>query len=145
MQGCNLTKRYKACINAYDTFVDVFHDSQDKKEAKLLKAKALYNIYIDEQMQLHEIAEIMTPKDLNQKFEECYQKVRELIILLGEFVDNSDAISDEIDEISMMLDSAIMDYVHEANKLNEIQRCYLCRKKTSGKATHQKVSCLIYS
>ena len=137
MQGCYLTKRYKACINAYDTFVDVFHDSQDKKEVKLLKAKALYNLYIDEQMQLHENAEIMTPKDLNQKFEECYQKVRELIILLGEFVDNSDAISDEIDEVSMMLDSAIMDYVHEANKLNEIQRCYLCRKKT-GKATHQK-------
>ena len=135
MQGCHLTKRYKECINAYDTFVDVFHDSQQKKEAKLLKAKALYNVYIDEQMQLHENAEIMTPKDLNLKFEECYKKVRELIILLGEFIDDSDAVSDEI---SMMLDSAIMDYIHEANKLNELQRCYLCRRKTSGEATHEQ-------
>ena len=134
MRGCHLTKRYKECINAYDTFVDVLYDSQHQKEAKLLKAKALYNVYINEQMQLHENAEIMTPKDLNQNIDECYKKVRELITLLGEYVDDSDAVSDEI---SMMLDSAIMDYIHEANKLNEIQRCYLCRKKTPGKVTHQ--------
>lgn len=138
MQGCHLTKRYKASINAYDIFMDVFRDSQHEKEAKLLKAKALYNVYINEQMQLHENAEIMTPKDLNLNFEICYQKVRELIVLLGEILDSSDVISDEINEISMMLDSAIMDYVHEANKLNEIQRCYLCRKKTLSKASHQK-------
>ena len=137
MQGCHLTKRYKECISIYDTFVDKLNDLQDLKKANFLKAKALYNVYIDEQMQLHENAEIISPKDFSQKLEECYKKVRELIILLGEFLD--DPTYTVSDEICIMLDSAMMDYIHETNRLHEITRCYLCQKKTASKDLHEQL------
>ena len=136
MQGCHLTNRYKECVRVYSNFVDTFHDPSELRKASCLKAKALYNIYIDEQMQLHENADMMSPKDISQKHEECYKKVKELIILLGDLVDDLSLESDE--EIQIMLDSAMMDYIHETNKLHEIQRCYLCCKKVISKTPHEQ-------
>ena len=120
----------------YNTFIEKFHGLDDLKRAKFLKAKALFNLYSDEQMYLHENADLMALKDLTQKLEECYEKVKELIILLGDFIDDSTCQAD--DEIHTMLDSAMMDYMHETNQLHELQRCYLCYRKVGHKAPHEQ-------
>ena len=140
MQGCLLTKRYKKCICTYNDFVGTFCYSDDLKRAKYFKAKALYNVYIDKQMELHENFDIISPKDFSQKHEECYEEVKELLLILGDFVDDPDYKTDE--EIEVMLDSSMMDYIHETNKLHEIQRCYLCRKKlvSERKKDHDHIS-----
>ena len=117
----------------FDKFVDKFRGTNDLTKANILKAKALYNVYIDDQMRLHENADIMSPKDLTETLKQCYGKVKKLIIMLGDFID--DPTNQVDDEIRTMLDSAMMDYIHETNKLHELQRCYLCNKKVVRKAS----------
>lgn len=137
MQGCHLTGRYKECSSVYNKLLNKFHQS-DLSKAKLLKAKSLYYIYIDDQMELHEDVDVMTPKVLSQTLEKCYENVKELILLLEEFIDDVSFKDDN--ELQTMLDSAMMDYMHKTNKLYEINRCYLCYKKVGGKSPEKSLT-----
>ena len=97
-------------------------------EAQLLKAKALYQIYHQEQRELQRDANSLSQRDFHIKHKACYSKAREVIGLLGHALDDG-LIDQHGGEYSRMLDTAMYDYMFETNNLSETRRCYLCRKR----------------
>ena len=97
-------------------------------EAQLLKAKALYQIYHQEQRELQRDANSLSQRDFHIKHKACYSKAREIIGLLGHALDDG-LIDKHEGEYSRMLDTAMYDYMFETNNLSETRRCYLCRKR----------------
>lgn len=97
-------------------------------EAQLLKAKALYWIYHQEQRELERNANSLLQRDFHIKHKTCYSKAREVIGLLGHALDDG-LIDKHGGEYSRMLDTAMYDYMFETNNLIETRRCYLCRKR----------------
>lgn len=122
------------CIQIYDEHMDIFQDSKELINAKYLKVKALHHICTTAQMQLHADAGAMSQKDFTLRHEKCYDKVKELISFLGDIVDQPSELDADILQI---LDSAMIDYIHETNKLQEINRCYLCYRKLTNEVSEE--------
>ena len=92
-------------------------------EMRILRAKALFQIYKAEQMKIYNSPLSIKASYIRQS--SCYSKAREVISFLGDALDRG--LLDE--EGSRMLDTAMMDVAHKANQLNLCNRCFLCREK----------------
>ena len=104
----------------------------DNKQAHLLKAKCLYNLYRREHEYLCRHYELLSKQVADQKTDSCYSKAEECIRLLSVLLDNKTIDA----EGSRMLDQAMLDYIYKTNKLNKIRRCLLCRTKNNLKRSH---------
>ena len=96
-------------------------------EARIYKAKALYNIYTQEYVLLSAEQDKLPPRIFHQKHESCFVKAKIVIGILGRVLDESKGKEPFDRECSRILDLAMMDYIHETNKLRNTQRCFLCR------------------
>jgi len=120
-EGCYQYKKYAKCVELGNQILHM-------PEAQLLKAKALYWIYHQEQRELQRDANSLSQRDFHIKHKTCYSKAREVIGLLGHALDDG-LVDKHGGEYSRMLDTAMYDYMFETNNLIETRRCYLCRKR----------------
>lgn len=98
----------------------------------LCKGKLLFYLYRSEQGYIHRHSSSSNEQEMNGRKKSCYEKAEECIKLLGSALD-----WEYIDpEGSKMLDIAILDYIRETNKLNNLKRCLLCRRKRSLMKSH---------
>ena len=98
----------------------------------LYMGKALFHLYRKEQEYLWRHSKTLNQRDLDKKKSSCYDKTKECIKLLGTVLDQN--CTDQ--EYSKMLDMAMLDYIREVNKLNNLKRCMLCREKRSLMRSH---------
>ena len=94
-------------------------------EAKIMKAKCLYHIYVREHMLLKQRSKSLSKQLLQEELKHCYSKAREVISILGRALDENLSLFDA--ECSEMLDLVMIDYMHNTNKLRDTKRCLLCR------------------
>ena len=88
----------------------------------LLKGKALFHLFLNEQRKLK-----MKKLSVDVKkmlFEKVYSQNREIIFLFGKAFDGGYLD----DEASAMFDRLMMDCIFEANMLDKCYRCYCCRQ-----------------
>lgn len=98
----------------------------DHVEAKILKAKCLYRMYIQEHMLLEQRSESLSKQTLQQELKCCYSKAKEIISILGRALDVNLSLFDI--ECSEMLDLIMINYMHSTNRLRDTKRCLLCRE-----------------
>ena len=115
---CYQHKKYQDCIE-HCSYIEHL------VEAKVFKAKALYQVYTREKSLLEAEQNSLTPPVFYQRREACFSKTKEVISILGQLLDHSNKAFDH--ECSQILDLATMDYIHETNRLKDFQRCLLCR------------------
>ena len=123
--GCYKYGRYQECIE----LINKLKDKSDKQH--LLKGKALFHCFKEEEVHLHADADTMGPETFFHKHKECYSKAKETILLLGTVLDHNSIDN----EASKMLDMTMMHYMIETNKMRDCHRCYLCREDILYKAT----------
>lgn len=120
IQGCYKYQKYNECTehcNKLEHFV----------EARIYKAKALYNVYTQEYILLSAEQDKLLPHTFRQKHESCFAKAKVVVGLLGRVLDESRGKEPFDRECSRILDLAMMDCIFETNKLRDTQRCFLCR------------------
>ena len=98
----------------------------------LLKGKSLFYLYRREQDLLDRYSINLNDEEINFKRSSCYKTAEECIKMLGAALDQESIDS----EGSKMLDLAMLDYIRETNKLNNLKRCLLCRKKKTLMKSH---------
>ncbi len=98
----------------------------------LFKGKSLFHLYRREQGFLTRYSDTLSDQEIISRRSSCYKKAEECIKILGVALDNECIDS----EGSRMLDIAMSDYIRETNKLNNLKRCLLCRKKRSLMKSH---------
>jgi len=103
-------------------------ESKELLKYKVLKAKALFKLYKNEQAKLKASA-LHMGKEFSDLHNQCYSKTKEVISILGIAFDDDLLKNDS--ECVYMLDIAMMDYIFATNKLNDLKRCYLCQKRLS--------------
>lgn len=102
-------------------------------DAKLLKGKALYHSCEGKIRAFLKLKSTISPEhELQKLINECFTKTKESILLLGTAHDHNYLDDDG----SKLLDWAMIDFIREANKLDDCKRCLLCRRKTSLKRSH---------
>ena len=94
-------------------------------EAKILKAKSLYHIYMQEHMLLEQRSNSLSKQVLQQELKCCHSKAKEVISILGRALDENLSLFDM--ECSEMLDLVMINYMLNTNKLRDTRRCLLCR------------------
>lgn len=95
----------------------------------LFKGKALFCLYRREQDHIQRHSSTSNDQERRSS---CYVKAEGCIKLLSAALDQ-----ECIDpEGSKMLDIAMLDYIRETNKLNNLKRCLLCLKKRSLMKSH---------
>ena len=97
----------------------------DDVEAKILKAKSLYHIYMQEHMLLEQRSNSLSKQVLQQELKCCHSKAKEVISILGRALDENLSLFDM--ECSEMLDLVMINYILNTNKLRDTRRCLLCR------------------
>ena len=127
IECCYKCKLFEKCIE-----LTMLPSIADGHQAHLYKAKCLYNLYRREHEYLCRHFELLSKQVADQKTSVCYSKAEECIRLLSILLDNKEIDS----EGSIMLDQAMLDYIHKTNKLNKLRRCLLCRMKTNLKKSH---------
>ena len=125
---CFLQGKYRTCIK----LCDIMLLCKDIEESfilmiKYLKGKACYQLFNFEQYKLS--LDTLTEDVKTKVFNECYSMNTMAIELLAEAIDSGCVHSDEKSEASYMLDRAMMECIYKANMLNNVHRCYMCRKK----------------
>lgn len=129
-QGCYEFKGYfesaLVCSNVLETLSD--SQKQLKCEMILLKGKAFFHIYQRKIWYVMENRSTMSKAEEKELIEECFHCIKETINLLGTAFDN--LFLDN--EGSQLLDWAMMDCIRETNKLNQCDRCLLCRQYGKG-------------
>ena len=139
-RGCFQYHRYDECIKIANQLV---HNSELDlsivNEAKLLKGKSLFFSYQNMQRIYLRRRSLDPVKEVEALKVECYEKAREVILLLGTAEDHS--FLDE--EGSKLLDCAMIDYLRETNNLSSCQRCLLCRKKAKLRRSHVFPKCIL--
>lgn len=117
---------------------------KENLEAKVIRAKALYYMYKNEEGKLRFCSSTYSKDEHFKALQKCYDKTKEVISLLGMAHDKSSLDS----EGSKMLALSMMDLIHTTNKLNDCKRCYLCWKRltikekaseTEGASDHSKL------
>ena len=101
----------------------------------LLLAKSLYHIYRRQAFIIEELKntrKLQAVREFNALFQNCYDNARKVIDILASLLDANTLD----DEGSKMLDIAMIDYSRETNKLNECNRCLMCRKKAKLCRSH---------
>ena len=96
-------------------------------EARIYKAKALYNVYTQEYVLLSAEQDKLPPRVFHQKREACFAKTKIVIGILGRLLDESKGKEPFDRECSQILDLSMMNYIYKTNKLRDTQRCFLCR------------------
>lgn len=132
-ESCYQHGRYEECILWCDHVRQHASIDTESNGAKLLKGKALYQSY-EERFQCFLKVKSTTSQgpEPPMLINECLAKMKESILLLGTAYDYN--FLDE--EGSKILDWAMVDFIREANKLNDCKRCLLCRKKNMLKRSH---------
>ena len=115
---CYKYRMYKECEKQCNRLVN-------NLEAKILKAKSLYYVYVQEHMLLKQRSENLSKQVLQEELKRCYSKAREVIGILGRALDENLSLFDT--ECSEILDLVMIDYMHNTNKLRDTKRCLLCR------------------
>lgn len=115
---CYKYRMYKECEKQCNRLVN-------NVDAKILKAKCLYYIYVQEHMLLKQRSESLSKQVLQEELKHCYSKAKEVIGILGRALDENLSLFDT--ECSEMLDLVMIDYMHNTNKLRDTKRCLLCR------------------
>ena len=123
MQG-----KYRTCIELCDKIL-LYKDVEESLIGiiKYLKGKACYRYFNFEQYRLS--LDTLTEDVKIKIFNECYNMNTMAIELLAEAIDSGCVHSDEKSEASYMLDRAMMECIYKANLLNNVHRCYMCRRK----------------
>ena len=127
-----LQMMYIRCCYQYKKYHDCIKHCSNIEylvEAKIYKAKALYQVYMQEKALLQAEQNSLSPRVLHQRREICFSKAKTVISILGRLLDDSDEAFDH--ECSQILDLVMIDYIHETNRL---KRCLLCR---NVKHSHQ--------
>ena len=123
------------CIDSTNRIQTMSRSSSNKivvNEARLLKGKSLFYTYQCEQNLFCKYRGSLSVKEAEDLKQQCYQKTRECIVVLGSLHDCGDL--DE--EGSRLLDFAMIDYMRETNCLNSCRRCLLCRNKAVLRRSH---------
>lgn len=136
-------QKYSECIASADCIIhqaktDII-DLSVVNEAKLLKGKSLFFNYQSMQQVYLRRRAIDPIKKVQRLKQQCYEKAKEAILLLGTASDHN--FLDK--EGSEILDYAMIDYLREMNDLKSCQRCLLCRKKTKPKRSHVFPKCIL--
>lgn len=126
-QCCYLQGKYCTCIELCGEILQ--HQNLEASfigTIKYLKGKALYQHFILQQYMLN--LNTLT-EDVRIKIStDCYELNTVAIELLAEAIDCGYVPSEEESEASYILDRAMMDCIYEANMLNVVHRCYMCRR-----------------
>ena len=93
-------------------------------QIKLLNGKALFHVYQRKLWYLMENRNSIAKVEEKRLIDECFRSIMETINLLGSALDN---LYLDI-EGSQLLDWAMMDCIRETNRLNQCERCLLCRQ-----------------
>ena len=134
-KACFQYQKYLDCIDSANRIQTMSGSSLNKivvNEARLLKGKSLFYTYQREQNLFRKYRGSLSVKEAENLKQQCYQKTRECIIILGSLYDCGDL--DE--EGSKLLDFAMIDYMRETNCLNSCRRCLLCRNKAVLRRSH---------
>ena len=134
IKGCYKYGHFKECIAACEKYLQMLGDHKDAEVVKLCKAKSLFSVFWRQafQMQLFEEKQIKSGKQYHLTRKQCFDNAGRSIELLTSALDG--ALIDE--EGLRMLDLAMIHYSRETNKLNEFDRCLLCRKKAKLRRSH---------
>lgn len=98
--------------------------SELKHRAMLLKGKAMFHFYQRKMWYIiGKKASKLKPSDRKGILNECFKSMKECISLLGTALDKQ--VIDQ--EGSKLLDWAMMDCIRETNRLDQCNRCFLCR------------------
>ena len=119
IKGCYKYGFYCECIKWCDRCLTLC----DKVEVKILKGKSLFHIFRKDQLCLRSAR--ICEKDYRFLHAQCYEKTKDVILLLGLALDSGCLDP----EGSKFLDLAMIDFLHETNRLNDCSRCLLCREK----------------
>ena len=129
-QGCYELKGYFESVLVCSNVLETLSDSQEqlKYEMILLKGKASFHIYQRKLWHVMENRSTMSKAEEKRLIEECFNCIKETINLLGTALDKLHLDN----EGSQLLDWAMMDCIRETNKLNQCDRCLLCRQYGEG-------------
>lgn len=124
---CYLQGKYGKCVNLCEELLQ--HPTSDSVfmgRVKYLKGKATYQSFV---LQQHKLSLSELTEDVRKTISKgCYQLNVQAIILLAEAIDCGYVYPEEKDEAVYILDRAMMDCIYEANMLNIVRRCYMCRR-----------------
>ena len=124
-RGLYLQGRMTQCVDVCSKAMQLQSESNDSiRTLEILQGKALYHKFIQEQRRL-QLSTLTVDMKLVLK-EACYKINMQVIELLGKAFDDRLLVDD--DEVTHMLDRAMMDCIFNANMLGNCQRCYLCRR-----------------
>ena len=119
VQCCYQSKKYTECIEWCNYVLGVTSQQHIVSTAVLLKGKSLYYTYQRDQLVLAEHIGVMTSKQASMLRDRCFRKIEQVVMLLGKAHDYH-----YIDtEGSKLLDFAMLDYLREANRLGDCNRC----------------------
>lgn len=125
---CYGAEQYTKCVELCDTVSGV-------AKLQIYQGRALYQIYWKKRHLLRELKH--DKQQFYKQHHACYEVAREAMKILGRAKDNG---SIEADVVSLkMLDSVMIDYILETNRLKEMKRCFLClRRQQYEKGTEDK-------
>lgn len=106
-------------------------------EAHLLRGKSLYHMYQRKQRQLRKHQSTLEPKVFFTQHKACYNMAMEVIKIFRHARNNSYNGMDA--ECNRFLDFAISDYILEANKLKDLNICFLCLKRPNAATADSEV------
>lgn len=110
-------KKYSQCVELCDKVPGV-------AELELYKGKARYHMYQARRRMLRGLCD---QQEFLRGRQACYEMTREVLKVFGHAKDDG-YIEDDV-MTQKMLDFAMMDYILETNKLEEMKRCFLCLQK----------------
>ena len=124
-RGCYKLEYYlEVVVVCSDILANMPDQDQLNNDVKLLKGKAMFHVYQRKMWYLMENKKSMTRVEEKRLIDECFSSIMETINLLGSALDN---LYLDI-EGSRLLDWAMMDCIRETNRLNQCERCLLCRQ-----------------
>lgn len=98
----------------------------------LMKAKSLFQIFVDEIVMLKRQKGQVQEKFYRLQHSDCYAKVKQCIFALGTLLDKGELNA----EGSQLLDLSMIHYAYETNDLRSCKRCLLCRKVAKLQRSH---------
>ena len=121
---CNFDEWITTCMKAESQLVSVGQEAAFTSDIKLMFGKAMYHAYQPELWHLIKRRDYLSIEEIKLVSAECFVKMRKVISLLGNALDN-----ENIDfEGSKLLDFAMTSCAFDLNSLHLCGRCLLCRR-----------------
>ena len=137
IRGTYNFKRYSECIDWCNQVVPpkTNLDSPEKHAAMLYRGKAFCRLFQQEQKIFEEVSHTLEKKEYHQRLNSIYKIAGQGIRDLGFLFDlNNHSPLD--DEMSLCLDTCMVNVAYHVNDLKEYSRCLLCLNKAKLHRSH---------